>query len=47
MIAKNNKLTDFSAILAEKYGAPGTPKRAQFDEEAHAFYTEQMLKQVQ
>ena len=46
MIAKNNKLTDFSAILAEKYGAPGTPERAQFDEEAYAFYTAQLLQQA-
>lgn len=46
MTVKNNKLTDFSAMLEEKYGAPGTPERAQFDEEAYTFYTAQLLQQA-
>ena len=42
----NNMLTDFSAILEEKYGAPGTPEREQFDDEAYAFYTGQLLQEA-
>lgn len=43
MKAKNNKITDYSAILAAEYGAHGTPQRAKFDEEAYAFYTGQVI----
>ena len=39
----NNKITDYSAILAAQYGNHGTPERAKFDEEAYAFYTSQVL----
>ena len=37
-------ITDVSAELDKKYGAPGTPEREQFDEEAYAFYTGQLLQ---
>lgn len=38
MSTKNNKMmTDYSAILEKKYGAPGTPEREKFDDEAYAF----------
>lgn len=43
MKAKNNKITDYSAILAAEYGAHGTPQRSKFDEEAYAFYTGQVI----
>lgn len=43
MKVKNNKLTDYSAILAKEYGEHGTPERAQFDEEAYAFYISQVI----
>ncbi len=43
MEAKNNQITDYSAILAAEYGAHGTPERAKFDEEAYAFYTGQVI----
>lgn len=43
METNNHQLTDYSAILDEEYGAPGTPERAKFDEEAYAFYTSQIL----
>lgn len=36
-------LTDISAELEQEFGAPGTPERAKFDEEAYAFYTSQIL----
>lgn len=43
MQTNSHKITNYSAILAEKYGAHGTPERAKFDEEAYAFYTSQIL----
>lgn len=43
MSTKNNMLTDISAELEKEFGAPGTPERAKFDEEAYAFYTGQIL----
>ena len=36
-------ITDISAELEKEFGAPGTPERAKFDEEAYAFYTGQIL----
>jgi DNA-binding XRE family transcriptional regulator len=39
----DNQIRDYSAVLEAKYGAPGTPERAKFDEEAYAFYTSQIL----
>lgn len=38
-----NKIQNYSAVLDQKYGKTGTPERAQFDEEAYAFYTSQIL----
>ncbi len=43
MKTKNNKITDYSTILAAEYGEHGTPERAKFDEEAYAFYTGQVI----
>lgn len=43
---QTNKITDYSAILDEKYGKRGTPQRAQFEEEAKAFYASQILLQA-
>ena len=43
METNNHQINDYSAILAKKYGEPGTPERAKFDEEAYAFYTSQIL----
>ncbi len=34
-----SKISDYSAVLDHKYGAPGTTKREQFDEENWNFYT--------
>ena len=42
MSTKNNMLTDISAELDKEFGAPGTPEREKFDEEAYAFYTGQI-----
>lgn len=46
MNKKGQPLFDISAELDAEYGAPGTPERAQFDEEAYAFYTAQLLQQA-
>lgn len=43
METNNHKITDYSAVLEQQYGKPGTPERAKFDEEAYAFYTGQVL----
>lgn len=43
METNNHKIVDYSAVLDAQYGAPGTPERAKFDEEAYAFYTSQIL----
>ena len=44
MSTKKNMITDISAELDKKYGAPGTAEREKFDEEAYAFYTGQLLQ---
>jgi DNA-binding XRE family transcriptional regulator len=46
MTTKDNMLTDVSAELEKEFGMPGTSKREQFDEEAYAFYTGQILLQA-
>ena len=43
MSTKKSKIVDVSAELASEFGAPGTPEREMFDEEAYAFYTGQLL----
>ena len=43
MQTNDNKIRDYSAVLAAEYGAHGTPERAKFDEEAYTFYTSQIL----
>ena len=43
METNTHQIQDYSAVLNEKYGAPGTPERTQFDEEAYTFYTSQIL----
>lgn len=43
METNTHQMNDYSAVLAAKYGAEGTPEREQFDEEAYAFYTSQIL----
>ena len=43
MSTKNNMITDISAELDKEFGMPGTPEREQFEEEAYAFYTAQIL----
>ena len=43
METNNHKISDYSAVLAEKYGAVDSPERNQFNEEAYAFYTGQIL----
>lgn len=43
METNNHKIVDYSAVLEQQYGKPGTRKRVKFDEEAYAFYTGQVL----
>lgn len=43
METNNHQIVDYSAVLDKEYGAPGTPERDKFDEEAYAFYTSQIL----
>ena len=46
MQTNNHQIRDYSKVLAEQYGAHGTPERARFDEEAYTFYTSQILLDV-
>lgn len=41
-----SKITDYSAILDEKFGKRGTASREEFGEEARAFYASQVLLQA-
>ena len=43
METNNHQINDYSAVLERKYGKEGTAERAKFDEEAHSFYTSQIL----
>lgn len=43
---KTSKTTNYSAIIDEKFGKRGTPKREQFEDEAKAFYASQILLQA-
>lgn len=43
METNNHQINDYSAVLERKYGKCCTPERANFDEEAYAFYTSQIL----
>ena len=43
MQTNDHKIRNYSAVLAEEFGAHGTPERAKFDEDAYAFYTSQVL----
>jgi len=40
---ENDMLTDISSEIDREFGLPGTTERTKFDEDAHAFYTEQIL----
>ncbi len=43
MQTNDHKIRDYSAVLDAQHGAPGTPERAKFDEEAYTFYASQIL----
>lgn len=40
----DHQIRDYDAVLDAKYGAPGTPERRQFEAEADAFYSGQILR---
>lgn len=42
----DNQIRDYDAVLDAKYGAAGTPEREQFEAEAEAFYSGQLLRDV-
>ena len=46
MQTNNHKINDYSAVLDQKYGAPGSAERAAFDDEAYTFYTSQLLREA-
>ena len=43
---QTSKITDYSAILDEKFGKRGTAQREAFEQEAKAFYAAQILLQA-
>ena len=44
MHINNHQLVDISAMLDERFGAEGTPERAEAEEKAYAFYIGQLIK---
>ena len=42
----NPNLTNYSAVLAKKHGAVGTPEREEFDNRARAFYMGMLLQEA-
>ena len=46
MHKNDNQIRDYSAVLSQKYGEPGTAERKKFDEEAYTFYTSQLLAEA-
>lgn len=46
MHQNDNIIRDYSAVLDQKYGKPGTPEHVKFIEEAEAFFTGQMLRET-
>ena len=46
MNTNETKIKSYSKVLAEKYGEDGTDSRKQFQENAMAFYTGQIIEQA-
>ncbi len=46
MQTNNHKVEDYDIVLDTKYSKEGTEQRAQFEEEAKAFYASQILLQA-
>ncbi|MBR3744123.1 MAG: helix-turn-helix transcriptional regulator [Bacteroidales bacterium] len=42
----DKQIRDYDAVLDAKYGAPGTPERTQFEEEAYSFYSGQIIRDI-
>ena len=42
----DRKIRDYDAVLDAKYGAPGTPERTRFEEEAYSFYSGQIIRDI-
>jgi len=42
---RTNKTTNYSQILSERYGQPGTAERLEFEDEARDFYASQIILQ--
>ena len=44
MQINNHQLVDYDVVLDAKFGAEGTPERAEAEEKAYAFYTGQIIE---
>lgn len=42
----DRQIRDYDAVLDAKYGAPGTPERTRFEEEAYSFYSGQIIRDI-
>ena len=42
----DRQIRDYDAVLDAKYGAPGTPERTKFEEEAYSFYSGQIIRDI-
>ena len=40
----NHQIVDYDTVLDAKFGAEGTPERAEAEEKAYAFYTGQIIE---
>ena len=46
MSTKENKIQDYSRVLAKKHGEHGSEERKDFQDKAMAFYTGQLIEQA-
>ena len=46
MQTNNHKIVDYDVVLDAKFGAEGTPQRAESEEKAFAFYTGQVIEEA-
>lgn len=44
MQINNHQIVDYDAVLDAKFGAEGTPERAEAEEKAYTFYTGQIIE---
>ena len=46
MKTKNNEIKSYSAVLDEKYGAPGSASRMEAEQKAYSYYTGVLIEEA-